>query len=713
MAVRARTIGVAALGVIAAYVLARGLETSDGALEAFPLGGASGGSLWLKTPALVLGLVLGWGIPGVPLALLSAPGLQGTALLVRAAGLGVGYVCAAGLAFAAIAGHAPHITALLVLLALPCAALAVLSPRAAVSWRHDVPLAVAVVTMIALTVVLWPKLRYEGMNGDGAEAYELSRSLEASRLPWWEMEHGAPPGRFGLPVQVPYITGAYLVWGEMAILGRGELAGRLPFVSSVVLVTIISLGLLRSRSPGVWLYAGAVGAVYILWNAYYVGHEAPRDLAEPAGTDTLTMLLWMAGAFELLAGSAPLAATFMILASATTYAAPLLTIIALAAMRRIDRERAWNAARMYVAPGVVLIAGAVVFGWMSGVLPAWEQQYRQEYWEDIVNPDRRVASGGFVVRFLLMTGALPLLIPIAWKRLSPAARLLATTGAVYLCVIVLASYKNLHYLMPLPWLFLLPASEAAGPRFRLAASLALVAIFAASWPSDAGPRTDTIALGSQTCIQDFDYEGASAVSSALHSALTEPGTTGRFFVSRHVLTRYGLDRGGHDCVLGLSRVAPAGALQIAGEPAAVWTRDLDRLVAWRFHVMPEPSSALFRRPERALPTANARGWTGRINLSEEPGRSLLLTGGARARLLVPVGTSELAVVRLGIKATRAKGLALTVNGTQPRDLVVDSRLSAVQLDAGWRRGWNLLQVDGGQDVALEWIEASALHETEK
>ena len=115
-----RLYGGMSLGLLGAYAIALG------DLQPFPLGGGEGeGGLLLRALALLLGLVLGWGVPGISLALLTSRRLEGAALLTRALGLGIGYIGLTGVAYAALTGHAPHRDAFLALLSVPCALAAV------------------------------------------------------------------------------------------------------------------------------------------------------------------------------------------------------------------------------------------------------------------------------------------------------------------------------------------------------------------------------------------------------------------------------------------------------------------------------------------------------------------------------------------------------------------------------------------------------------
>lgn len=718
-----RLYGAWSFGLLGAYAAAIQLSQAAGgpgfgALEPFPLGGLPGqGGALSHAVALCLGLSLGWGVPGVSLALLTNPRLTGPPLLARSLGLGVGYLFVAGLGYAVVTGHAPHRAALLIELAVPCAALC-LRPAVATDGQRrpfDPSIVLAAVLVAVLTAALWPKLHAEGMNGDGTEAYELSRSLESNVLPRWDMEWADPPGRFGTPITVPFFTGAYLVFGEMAILGKGELAIRIPFVTSFVMIIAAAVALCLRRTASAWVYIAAVAAVYLLLNAYFVGYEAPLDLAEPAGTDTLTIALWMAGLVELLGSSPALGMFFMSLAVGTTYFGPPLSAIVLGALLLLDRPRLMRAAPWAAAFALVGLGTLGVVGWRAGDLAVWVREFRGEYLWDLMLPALRVPSTPFFVQAILLTGALPFVIPFTWTRLSPPARVMSLTGLGYLGLVLASSNKTLHYLMPLPWLLLAPSLEHSTTRLRLAATAVLVGVFALAWPTDRAIRRETIVLGTQSCVRELDVEPAALAADSVIQVFDQPARGDRFGVGKHTFVRYAKDLGGTDCVVGFSPEVPAGATTLIDGPPAFWTTDPDRYARWRFTQVPMATSWLFPRPARPRHSDEVATWTGRIGLSDLPGRWLLVTGfkradarspvvTGRARLLVPVPDAEHGDVRLGLQAQRSAQMRVRLNGETAPEVDVPPNAVEAVIRGPWRSGWNVLELAGAEGVTVESLE---------
>ncbi len=598
-----RACGIASLGLLAAYAAAVLLTaaksgTAFDAVELFRLGGAGGdGGSVVRVVALALGLVLGWGVPGLSLAFLFAKPPDGAAAIGRALGLGFGYIFATGAAYAAVFGHAPGRAALLVLLALPCAWQVFRTPaadaRSGAALKHALA---ALAAMALLAAVLWPNLRHAALNGDGTEVYELARSLDSHAFPRWDLESAEPGGRFGIPVVVPFFTGAFLTHGEMTVLGRGELAARLPFVFSLILAVIAAMGLARTRDFSGWIYAAGTAAVYALWHAYYVTYEPSfPELAASAASDTLMTALFLAGFRELAAGSPPLGVGFIALASGTTFAAPVLGLLAVVFLRLQAPALGREELRWSTLAAAVVFPAILLLGWHTGDWPHWLRQLRVEYADDFTSAVR-VPFSPLAGKLLLMTGALPLAIPLAWRGLRGSDRALFLAGAAYLAVVFAGAHKSLHYLAPLPWIFLAPALDASSRRGRLAAAALLVAVFALSVPGDRTVRRENIELGRESCVQGLSYEAAALGADPVYEALGRPPGDGRFAVGKHTFVRYAADLGGRDCVVGLSAVPPPGAVRLAGDATTVWTADPERYARWRHLRVPAPSSVLFPRP---------------------------------------------------------------------------------------------------------------------
>jgi hypothetical protein len=690
--------------VLAAYAAAAAMPgIGFHGAEAFPLGGAVGDGQALSAITLVLGLSLGWGIPGLALALLSNNTLGGSALLGRALGLGVGYLFATSLAYGLVAGHAPPRAALLVLLALPNLLL-LLQRRRHAARVSVVPIGAALIVMALLTTVLWQKVRYEHFSGDGTEIYEWSRSLSEHPLPFWDLEDPGRPGAFGVPLFASF-AGAPLVHAEMTLIGRGEVSARLPFVMAVVILAALAAGLVPHRGRFGWILTVAVAGVYVLWHAYYVGNEPPvTDLAEYAGTDTLTIALWLAGARELLRGSTRVGITCLALSSVTTMMGPPLAVLTLPLLWVASPERARRAWRWVAMTGVVVLPVLVVLVWRSEVGAEGWPGFDREFVRDLATADTRAPEWPLVVQLLISTAGLPLLAPFFWRRMSGTSRALTLIGVGYLAIVLGGQQKTLHYLAPLPWICLIPALELATTRIHLTAVGLLTVAFVCSWPSPRPVQRDAIMLGRESCVQGLDYQQASLGAEAVYDAFDTPATGERFSIGKHTFVRYAMDLGGGSCVIGLSPSTPDGAVTVAAtSQSSLWTRDIARFVWWRFHDVPVPSSPLFRRDASPTLPIDPAEWVGRFTMDNSHGRALLLDyHNTRARLLVPITDPDDAAVLVGVRTTTDR-LSVTINGVPATDAQVGSESDGTPLTGLWRRGWNIVEVTGAKPLDVTWI----------
>ena len=724
-----RACGLGSLLVLAAYALALWAGGSQHGLgfaeyQPWPLGADPvapfAPARWLS---LALALGLGWGVPGLSLALLARRVPTGLRLACRAFGLGIGYLLASGLAHAAIVGRAPGRVAWLVLLAVPCT-VALFVRRDPPQPGARAPLLLGLALLAGLLAMLWPKLVIEGMNGDGTEAYELARSLDRHPLPRWDLERWEEPGRFGTPAVNPFLTNSYLVTSKLALLGRGELAARLPLLPALLVCVALAGSLGRSRMNRSGLaFLALLAAVYLLWNAYYVGYEPPfTDLAEPAATDTLMTALWLTGFAEVAAGSVGLGVALLLLASGVLYSAPLLASVALATRALLPARPQRRALGWWCATVSGATAAALCYGWMTGDLGDWVEQVRAEYWQDFfVAPTTPTLP--FALRLLLMTGGLPL---VAWwrhRRLSHDSKALLVAGSVYLALVLASSHKNLHYLAPLPFLLAPPALEAAGTRLRLAGCFVLLAALVWSWPASSAIHRETIELGRITCIEDLDYEQACLGADVVYEALDEPGAARRFAVGKHTFVRYGMDLGGRDCAFRLAPNPRPGWIPLAAGPLSLQARDPEVYAQWRLRQPPVPSSWLFSRPAPAALSPDAADWTGRLRLDDGPGAALPIVNRERPedgrgdggrgglRLLVPVPSPAPTGLLLGLsEAAGTLRLSALVNGQRVDDPRVRPRSREILLPVrgpGWKRGWNVLELiaASGQGLPhIEWIE---------
>lgn len=512
---------------------------------------------------------------------------------------------------------------------------------AAVSgWRWGVAL---VVVPLVLTTLLWPRITSDGLNGDGTEAFELARSLREHPLPRWEIETLDHEAQFGASLAVPYITGAALAQIPMAIVGESPVAVRVLMPICLGLLVVLVRARTGPLSATGWTYLALSTATYLVWATTWVSYDPPFDIAEPAGTNLLTTLLFVLGTWECVRGSVPLGVVLWTCASLTTFGGPVLTLGALAGITLQVPERARRVWLSTLTISAVVVAILVVWGSVTGDLSGWIGQIRNEYWRDLIGPERRVAGWPILARWSLLLGLLPLVLLRRWSLVSPLERVLVIAGVVYCGVVVAGADKSLHYLMPVPFLVWPAALAASRGAERVLASGIAAAALVAGWPATIGPNPTPRLLGADSCIVDLDFEGASLASVPVEDALAGPREPDRLGISRHAWVRHALDEQRGRCVIGLSPTVPPDAtLLVDGTRASAWTRDLDAFVAWRFHPAGWTHAPLFRRAEPVPPPRDPYQWPDDIDLLETPGEALVLVSseGDQRRLLVPAVTAS-------------------------------------------------------------------------
>lgn len=698
--------GARAWAVASLLVLAAG----GGAAEAagpggwWPLGGGGrmGSAGHLLTAAVAL--ALGWGLPGVALAMLSRAGRDIPLFAARAFGLGTGYLVTSTLLHGAAFGQAPPRPVLLVLLALPSVVLLVRPRGASVPAGRTLALLWGAPALVA--AALWSSIAAASLNGDGTEVYELARSLDHHALPQWDLERPTAPGRFGVPAINPFPTLAALVHAQMVFLGRGEAASRLPVPVALVFAAILAFGLTARRDAGALLHVTGLAGLTLLWSLYYFGYEpAHGDLAAPAGLELTMTALWLAGLVECTRGSLRFGLAFLALSATVLYSAPILAVVALAA--HPERRRLVPA---WLGVCGALAVAALAAGWATGSLPDWIRQIHSEYWEDFVRPERRQAALPLLVRALLLTGGLPLLAFARLPSLSPAARSSLVAAAVYAVLVLAASHKNLHYLAPLPFL-MAPAGLEAARRWTAAGTAVVVATIALSWPPPRATPTEAAELGRLSWVDGLGYEDACFDGAVVYTAFGLPRGA-RFAVGKHTFARYALDLGDRETArFRLSRTPREGWITVAGNTTTFSVRDPEVYARWRLRPLVPAVSFLFPGPPRTALTADPTRWPGRITFDGPPGADLLIDGFALesdcthattpARLLLPVtGTA----VTFHLCATTGP-VDVRVNGSVSTQAITPGASTLETASGGrWRQGWNVVELSSAAPFGLATIE---------
>lgn len=148
-------------------------------------------------------------------------------------------------------------------------------------------------------VLLFPYIFWHDLSGDGFEILELGRSLSTQLLPVFPNDTGTMGlGAGMLPM-------AYPVHWFIMLFGATEVASRLPMVLYLIVLFSALTAWIEYQSPrrlklieniallsGIACYSAAIGL-----NATY--HPYLADMASPAATDTLAIVLMIAAGYFL------------------------------------------------------------------------------------------------------------------------------------------------------------------------------------------------------------------------------------------------------------------------------------------------------------------------------------------------------------------------------------------------------------------------------
>jgi len=468
------------------------------------------------------------------------------------------------------------------------AALAVAAGRhaAVLADLHDLVrrwgpgLSVGLATIAVAMVVFHREQFLQSFNGDGTEYDLLARSVREHFLPRFEQE---PDGAWGIYAVNPAVVNSYWTMSFQALLGRGELAARLPCWLWWFGIFAASFRMVRSDALGRTLWSALALALLVLlmivWYTFYCGYDPyMSDLACPGVPDALFTLLVLLALDSLRVGDAAGWVAAMLLASMIFYAGPVMfALMAMAgvAWQPLARRRMVGASLAGAAVLVALLLLYLTLGWIDGSLGHWMAVIRME-WLDKYFAARPLWREGawFLGYFLLGCGGVPVLgLLVGLRRQAPTQqrawqRTAATVVVLYLLIILGCGQKNLHYLgalLPIPLLLWLEpgtgpteglspfprrrpsqvprgrlrtaALQETRPRWtELAAIASLAVCLVLSWPAARPVFMLNRELGAITTFQTDDFREA-CLWARICGALYEQGHLG-WQIGQHTWAAY-------------------------------------------------------------------------------------------------------------------------------------------------------------------------------
>ena len=385
--------------------------------------------------------------------------------------------------------------------------------------RFGLALAVALVVVLAGTALFHREHFVQCFNGDGTEFDELAASLRDHFLPYWEIE---PVGQHGTFIANPTVTNSYWTFALQGLLGRGELATRLPFWIWWGSFLAVALSMMESFGAANRLRSAVPLALSLLmtalWYTFYVGYDPYlADLANPGVPDGLFALLLLMALDCLRLKDAAGWVVAMVLVSLLFFAGFVMFVLMAAAAlvwRPIERPAMLRAVLAGAAALTGLVAFYLVWGWLDGSCVAWMDCLKMEWLDKYFAPEPRSwKSLLFFGYYLLGCGLVPAVaLPLAFVKKDPWPRTVATVLALYLVIIFGSGLKNLHYVAPLPPLTLVLFLSGTG-RWRTgvraylaAASLAVGVVLC--WPASRPILAMNRELGGLTTFHTDSYEEA-------------------------------------------------------------------------------------------------------------------------------------------------------------------------------------------------------------
>ncbi|MBI4817807.1 MAG: hypothetical protein HY791_16215 [Deltaproteobacteria bacterium] len=479
--------------------------------------------------------------------------------------------------------------------------------------------AIALIPIVALSMVLGPKLFWESLTGDGAHQLEAARLLLIQPLPFFGREYGPIADYPGTTSFFSILPTSFFV----RLFGENEAGVRVPTLYFLVLVEVGIVGLAANpRRPrpfarGLLWAALTVFVVAMGYSATYDPYAA--DLGLPTAADTAFMAAFFGVGVALVERARTLLffGTFATLSSSPGGAllmSALFVGLALSEAKRLAARRAelpkrpkdWMTAFEATAwAGLATGVGLLVLAALPSVLAAL----------GLPSPGREHSAEGLSKKLatLILTDvrrfgyvAIPCgLFPLAafWgiRRADLVSRALLIAAAFTFAFFYALAFGSLHYFVPA---MLLPIgaffrsysdSLERGPGRWVCVAAAAIGLMLA-WPRESGVYSrarevgsviDTSQLGSYARMDPSLYRAAEALSILFADDSNDQVPAKSYGVSPLALLHYSATSAREKLFL----LAPAGtstpgfarALDRVGEleGTAVWVGDRVAWERWR------------------------------------------------------------------------------------------------------------------------------------
>lgn len=419
-------------------------------------------------------------------------------------------------------------------------------------------LLIGLALVLALLFIFRDKVFLEDFNDDGAETFQLARSLKSHMLPYWDFEI---KGKWGTYVVNPALVDSSPCLFLTLLLGESAGAARLLFfiylwciyLSFLALVGVREKeeGAITDSAPG--FLSILILCLFLVLFALIMSFKAGWH---PLFTDILANPYWNLFAFLLnaaiyflLTKREALFVFFGLLMCLVLYSGPIFLFSMLLFYLVVFKEsRRWllRPAAWLVSLGCLVVLLYLLHGWRSGYLLGWKMVLDREYFSDYLAGGVSLSGNlQFIGKCFIFFGGLPLVLAIIlfarFKEKDRISLWLALVAILYLVVIFGKEIKAWHYITPIaavPLIIFLRMSPLLERKriSRLLAALtmcSLVLIIALLWPWHYSVHTDYRELGKKTCMLFArEEEAVEAARRILHKELFKEG------LSEHVWVEY-------------------------------------------------------------------------------------------------------------------------------------------------------------------------------
>lgn len=371
--------------------------------------------------------------------------------------------------------------------------------------------------------LMYDKVFIEAFIVDGIESFEFSKSLQSRVLPNWDLENGY----FGFYPH--FMLFSYPNAFSIMSYGEYEAAIRLPFFLYLFLTYVITVTLIYPDKERPWPGLLVIALAFLLLatlHGYYYAWGIHTDLAQPATTDLLFLLLVLLSSFYLINKRYVL---FFLLGSLAVIALPigrLFLVLMILSFVLAFRPNKQSVMTLALSAGTLLIAIELLYKLYVAFNPQgdvkWSITFMIAQYVDFPTWNNLFWD----VKVLLIAGGIA---PLAACFLFPkdaTSKFFLYLAFFYFAFVLVNPYEKIHYFMPLSLLPTIIALRNIShqdtlPRMAwyVAFGVSFLSLLVYYYPRDYRAQTLARTVGARTCIEFPSYAEAARQTVRVHAAL--------------------------------------------------------------------------------------------------------------------------------------------------------------------------------------------------